>query len=120
MIVSVTYRMQRSLTALKSHFERLKYLALLSAKGHYEHWGMTRRYGKDATNQGLLEVHRQVFSETLLTPLEGLDEEERPQAGTKPHNDGRSSLVPKGSSGGARLHFRWLSECLESLRRTRL
>jgi hypothetical protein len=120
MVASVTNRMQRSLAALKSHYERLRYLALLGTKGHYAHWGMSRRYGKQATEQGLLEVHRAVFDETLLTPLQRLDQEEAAHAGSQPLNDRTSSLAPKGSRFGARLHFRWLSECLQALRRRRL
>jgi hypothetical protein len=121
MLVSVFDRVQHGLSALKGHYDRLRYLGRLCAKGPYTHWGLSRRYGQNAAEQGMLEAHRQVFNETLLTTLQQLDQEELARSmAEEPPSDRGPSLVPKGSTGGSRLHFRWLSECLEALRRARL
>src|SRR5947209_5985668 len=53
---------------------KVEYIASLrdAQSGNYAHWGLSRAYGEQATQQALAEAHRLLFLRLLRTPLRAL------------------------------------------------
>jgi len=53
---------------------KIEYVASLrdAQSGTYSHWGLSRAYGEQATQQALAEAHRLLFLKLLRTPLRAL------------------------------------------------
>ncbi len=99
-----------TLAALGGLWERLRYLAeLRAADGRYQHWGMARTFGDDATQRTLAEVHTELFLEVLRTPLRRLAGESSafPLAGP--------SSLPAHLEGGTPEHFNSIVSALAAL-----
>lgn len=71
-----------TLAALPSPLARLRYLASLrSADGVYEHWGMTRIYGRDMAQVAMARAHTAVVLELLRLPMRDVFRQLKEEAG---------------------------------------
>lgn len=67
---------KRSLAKLGGALEQLRYLCGLRQKdGRYEHWGMNRVYGEQATQSTVHEAHVESYMDCLRTPLGALEQQ---------------------------------------------
>ena len=67
--------LSNTLSSLGSLLDRLEYVAGLRSSGKYEHWGLSRTYGDQASQEMIEEVHRFNYLETLRSPLKTLTDE---------------------------------------------
>ena len=100
----------RTLSAIPSVFAKLAYLSDLRTAGRYFHWGLARRYGKDAAEEALAQVHTELWIEVLRTPTPQLygafcdylaSSDRPPEDWYARHND----VIPSSVGGGNKLHF---------------
>src|SRR5712672_2701039 len=67
-----------TLAAVPGLLGKLCYLAALhDGNGTYEHWGLAKVYGPDATRAAINTSHRALLSKILKTPLPALLEDVR-------------------------------------------
>jgi hypothetical protein len=114
-----------TLSTVPGLWGKLQYVSgLRQAEGHYEHWGLTRSYGRDAVQSAILDAHRELVFQVLRTPLCQLLEETERAAN---QNDvslknfverlaaDTGALLPLGLGGGSLRHFTTVLESLSSL-----
>lgn len=65
--------LQRSVSALPTVWEKLRFLGELRRDGaEYQHWGLEQKYGKDAAQAAMAEVHAGLFNEMVSSKLSEL------------------------------------------------
>src|SRR5579859_7318594 len=63
----------RSLSAIDGLWSKLLYVAQLrSSQGQYEHWGHSRTYGQQRSQEALAQIHSELYLEVLRAPLREL------------------------------------------------
>lgn len=59
-----------TLNAVPGLWGKLRYVSGLRQKDeHYEHWGLARKYGKDAADSAIRGAHRDLLLQILRMPL---------------------------------------------------
>jgi hypothetical protein len=80
---------ETTLAALSGCLAKLAYLGSLRRKGGYQHWGMSRLHGEEASDRALKTAHEEVLSAVLRTPISALEEDLRESS--------RASKQPAGA-----------------------
>jgi hypothetical protein len=116
---------KNTLAALPGHWQKLLYFGeLRKENAQYDHWGLKRRYGADASVQAMSAAHTEVFLRILRTPLRTLLQDLRasaaPQSRThQEYVDGlrakRDEILPNDEGGGSVRHFDLTVRTLETL-----
>ena len=111
---------RRTLGALPGLWARLRYIAgLRGPAGFYQHWGMSRTFGPEATQQVVSAAHSELFVKLLRTPLRQLTAE---FTEGKPSSDELldwSLYVPANLEGGSVEHFKSVVSALLALSEAR-
>lgn len=104
-----------TLAALPTPLARLRYLASLRAAGlDYDHWGMVRRYGRDAAQAAMSRAHTAVVLELLRLPLREVFRQLKDDAIRLSQPAGKyfeqlsaygAALHPQKLGGGSARHF---------------
>jgi hypothetical protein len=118
---------QRTLSAVPGLWGKLLYVSSLrQPDGRYEHWGLKRRFGKEAAEKAICSVHQDLVLRTLRMPLHELIKdttEEATQQGTPLAeflarlSTNRQMLLPEKFRAGSARHFMTVLESLASLAR---
>src|SRR4051794_15488368 len=75
---------KRTLSVVPGLWHKLAYLGgLRKDSGEYDHWGLSKRYGADATKSALGSAHEQVFLDVLRKPVDTLLSEVKENAAEK-------------------------------------
>jgi len=119
-----------TLQAVSGYWQKMLYLTSLRREGkssEYEHWGLARRYGKQASSDAVKAAHSDVFLGVLRSPLRTLEEDAK-QAATPlnvPAADyvedlwkQRDTLLPDELHGGTQRHFDLVLRTLRALLRS--
>src|SRR3954469_11148666 len=72
-----------TLQAVSGYWQKMLYLTSLRREGkssEYEHWGLARRYGKQASSDAVKAAHSDVFLGVLRSPLRTLEEDAKQAA----------------------------------------
>lgn len=117
--------LKRTLAAVPGLWHKLAYLGgLRKDSGDYDHWGLSKRYGADATKAALGSAHEQIFLDVLRKPVKRLLEEVKENAVEKELPEAeyveelwisRDPMTPTDLGGGSRRHFEVTLETLRSL-----
>jgi hypothetical protein len=117
--------MHRTLSSIPGPWLKLQYIASLRSEGNqYEHWGLARVFGNEATQHAVEHAHRDVVLNLLRTPLAALMEEARKAAERErqPLNvyvqglyAQGEQLLPAKLGGGSAKHFSSVLLALSSL-----
>ncbi len=114
-----------TLGAVPGLWGKLRYVSSLKqSEGHYEHWGLTRKYGTNAVQSAIFDAHRELIFQVLRMPLRQLLAETEKAA----NRDDVSikefvsrlaaefeSLMPTRVGGGSQRHFMTVLQSLSSL-----
>ncbi|MCU1309534.1 MAG: hypothetical protein JWO20_659 [Candidatus Angelobacter sp.] len=121
---------KRTLAVVPGIWHKLAYLAALRKdSGEYEHWGLSKRYGKEATRSALGAAHSEVFVDVLRKPVATLMEEVTENAVEQnlPEEEyveelwlSRRPMLPSHLAGGSQKHFELTLKTLRSLIQWRL
>ncbi len=92
--------------------------------GSYVHWGLARVHGEREARQAMAEVHRQVLSELLSTPIRLLLEDVCQSAGetagyVEELRARRGGMLPENSSDGSVKHLSSVLHALSLLAQAR-
>src|SRR3954471_11593018 len=75
---------KRTLAVVPGLWHKLAYLGGLRKEGgQYDHWGLSKRYGNEATKNALGAAHEEVFIEVLRKPVKTLLDEVQENAAEK-------------------------------------
>ena len=119
---------KNTLAALPGYWQKLLYFGeLRKESAEYDHWGMRRRYGTEASVTAMGAAHTDVFLRILRTPLRALLADVR--ASAAPQNrtqqeyvenlrESRDEILPTDDGGGSTRHFDLTVRTLESLIRS--
>src|SRR5438270_15101 len=120
---------KRTLAVVPGLWHKLAYLGgLRKESGDYDHWGLSKRYGNEATKNALVAAHEEVFLEVLRKPLGNLLNEAEENAGEKdlPPAEyvdelwlSRKPMTPAELGGGSYKHFEVTLKTLKSLLKAR-
>jgi hypothetical protein len=105
---------------------KIAYLAGLRGPGQcgYSHWGLSRIYGEEGTQQAFSEAHRSLFLQLLRTPLRTLREDVAvssaasqisPREFVEDLQPRLPALLPQDLGGGSARHFSSVLRALSSL-----
>ena len=116
---------KRTLAVVPGLWHKLAYLGgLRKDSGEYDHWGLSKRYGKDATENALGAAHEHLFLDVLRKPVGQLFSEAEANAKEKEIPPGeyveelwisRRPMTPSDLGGGSRRHFDVTLKTLKSL-----
>jgi hypothetical protein len=116
---------KKTLAVVPGLWHKLAYLAALRKdSGEYEHWGLSKRYGHEATRSALGSAHSGVFIDLLRKPVSTLLEEVKENAAEKnlPEKEyveelwlSRQPMTPAQLAGGSQRHFDLTLKTLRSL-----
>jgi hypothetical protein len=116
---------RRTLAVVPGLWHKLAYLGgLRKDTGDYDHWGLSKRYGNEATKSALSSAHEQVFLDVLRKPVATLLEEATENAAEKeiPATEyveelwiSRKPMIPDDLAGGSDRHFEVTLKTLQSL-----
>lgn len=116
---------KRTLAVVPGLWHKLAYLGgLRKDSGEYDHWGLSKRYGREATESALETAHEQVFLDVLRKPVGKLFSEAQENAAEKeiPPAEyveelwiSRKPMTPEDLGGGSHLHFEITLKTLQSL-----
>ncbi len=114
-----------TLSGLPGVLAKLDYISSLRcADGRYQHWGLARIYGDEATQRAIAEVHRLLFLELLRMPMRRvvIDAASAGSANQRSLNafvedlGGRAqNLIPPELGGGSLRHFNSMISALLAL-----
>ncbi len=117
-----------TLAGLPGVLAKLDYVSSLrDADGRYQHWGLARVYGDEATQRAIAEVHRLLFLELLRMPMRkllldaasaGSASKRSLQAFVEDLGERASGLVPAELGGGSLRHFNSMISALSALVKT--
>ena len=129
LIESLDNFIKRTLAVVPGLWHKLAYLGgLRKDSGDYDHWGLSKRYGADATKTALSSAHEQVFLDVLRKPVETLLTEVKDNAAEKelPTEEyveelwiSRKPMTPVELGGGSQRHFEVTLKTLKSLVRSK-
>jgi len=107
---------KRTLSVLNGVWSKLNYIReLRDADGRYRHWGLARTYGEEATDKVIADVHSELYSQILQTPLPELFEQlemSAEDADCSAHQlaqqllNQKERITPSDMRGGAPEHMR--------------
>ena len=116
---------KRTLAVVPGLWHKLAYLGgLRKDSGDYDHWGLSKRYGTEATKTALGSAHEQVFINVLRKPVATLLKEVKENAAEKELPDeeyveelwlSREPMTPNDLAGGSKRHFEATLKTLRSL-----
>jgi hypothetical protein len=116
---------RRTLGVVPGLWHKLAYLASLRKdSGEYEHWGLSKRYGNEATRSALGSAHSGVFIDVLRKPVSTLLDEVKENAAEQnlPEKEyveelwlSRKPMIPTHLAGGSQKHFELTLKTLRSL-----
>ncbi|HUS19814.1 MAG TPA: hypothetical protein VMZ25_09205 [Terriglobales bacterium] len=119
---------KNTLAALPGYWQKLVYFGeLRKDTASYDHWGMRRRYGTEASKTAMSAAHTDVFLRILRTPLRTLLADLRssaaPQNRTQEEymeklQEIRDDILPQDEGGGSAQHFDLTVRTLETLIRS--
>ena len=125
LIESLDNFIKRTLAVVPGLWHKLAYLGgLRKESGEYDHWGLSKRYGADATKTALGAAHQQVFVDVLRKPVATLLTEVKENAEEKelPAEEyveelwiSRKPMTPQELGGGSQKHFELTLRTLKSL-----
>ena len=107
----------RTLNALRSAWEKLRYVSSLRENGRYRHWGMERTYGEVDAQAAILQAHNEVAVTILRRPLQQLDAElvEEDAGGVQEIAENPVAFSPE--AGPVTTHLNSVAVALSELRR---
>ncbi|SRR5258706_1181060 len=116
-----------TLAAVPGLLGKLSYLAALhDGNGAYDHWGLDKVYGPDATRAAINTSHRTLLSKILRTPLPVLLDDVKNssanhQVGAREFLSSLSSphSLPKSPPPAAQVHFKSVLHALLALAESR-
>jgi hypothetical protein len=116
---------RKTLAVVPGVWHKLAYLAALRKDtGEYEHWGLSKRYGSEATRAALGSAHAGVFVDVLRKPVATLLEEVKENAAEQqlPEKEyveelwlSRKPMIPHDLNGGSQKHFEFTLKALRRL-----
>jgi hypothetical protein len=114
---------ETTLASLAGDLRRLEYLAtLLGDDQTYNHWGLARTYGKQASQDALEQAHRKTLNRVLAQPLHVLLTEMQAMGAkdeVQEYLDGLEAqaprLLPQNSGKASGLHLRSVLHALSAL-----
>jgi hypothetical protein len=116
---------KRTLAVVPGLWHKLAYLGgLRKDSGEYDHWGLSKRYGSQATKSALGSAHQQLFIDVLRKPVATLLEEVKENAAEKELPEAeyveelwmsREPMTPNDLGGGSKRHFDVTLKTLRSL-----
>jgi hypothetical protein len=125
LIESLDNFIKRTLAVVPGLWHKLAYLGgLRKESGEYDHWGLSKRYGNEATKAALGTAHEQVFIDVLRKPVSTLLSEVKENAEEKelPPEEyveelwiSRKPMTPTELGGGSQKHFELTLRTLKSL-----
>lgn len=117
--------MKSTLAALPGYWQKLLYFGELRGEVvKYDHWGMKRRYGTDASISAIGAAHTDVFLRILRTPLRilladlrssAMPQNRSPQDYLQQVNEERDNILPSDPGGGSQKHFDLTLHTIDSL-----
>ena len=117
----------RTLAAVPGWLGKLEYVSgLVQPDGNYDHWGMIRIYGPEATQRAARQAHRHLIAQILRTPLKEMLKDAETSGAPKHLSSSRyveellkraESLIPKQLSQGSASHFSSVLHALSALAR---
>lgn len=120
---------KRTLAVVPGLWHKLAYMGgLRKESGEYDHWGLSKRYGNEATRSALGAAHEQVFLDVLRKPVRNLLHEAQENAAEKeiPPEEyveelwiSRKPMTPTELGGGSSRHFEVTIKTLQSLTRAK-
>lgn len=120
---------KRTLAVVPGLWHKLAYMGgLRKDSGEYDHWGLSKRYGNEATKSALSAAHEQVFLDVLRKPVGNLLDEAEENAAEKeiPAEEyveelwlSRKPMTPDEVGGGSSRHFEVTLKTLQSLARAK-
>lgn len=120
---------KRTLAVVPGLWHKLAYMGgLRKDSGEYDHWGLSKRYGNEATKSALSAAHEQVFLDILRKPVRNLLDEAEENAAEKeiPAAEyveelwiSRKPMTPDEVGGGSTRHFEVTLKTLQSLTRAK-
>jgi hypothetical protein len=108
----------RTLSKIPNALDRLRFIADMRKEGQYEHWGLTKEYGRDAAQSGIGEAHADSFETVLTTPIPELEASEKAPTAETGQTD-ISKMLPSDLRGGTKKHFSWIVKVISMLNQTR-
>lgn len=117
---------QNTLAAVAGLVGKVAYLAGLRrhAQPGYTHWGISRTYGEEDSQQAFAKAHRELFLKVLRTPLRELREDISVSSAESkvPAQEyveklrmRKEELLPEDLGGGSARHFSSVLHALSSL-----
>lgn len=116
---------RNTLDAVSGVWQKLRYVSeLRQPDGHYEHWGLMRKYGKNAAERAILRAHQELALHILRMPLGKLVEQTADAAAQGEISPSvfvarliaeGHRLLPGDLCGGSLRHFTSVLESLSSL-----
>jgi hypothetical protein len=117
---------ETTLAGVAGTIGKMEYVASLrdETSGSYSHWGLSRAYGEQATQQALAEAHRRLFLRLLRTPLRDLRDDVMVSSGALQISAGEyverlrshaPALLPQDLGGGSAHHFSSVLQALSIL-----
>lgn len=118
---------RRTLASVSGDWSKLQYVASLRLhNGVYQHWGLARIYGEEASSRAIADAHRDLFLALLRTPVKELWKDAQEAARRSQTTDlkfvarldaAREELVPEQYGGGSIRHFNSVLVALSGLAR---
>lgn len=105
-----------TLTRMPNTLRRLQFIAGMRSAEGYEHWGMSKVYGRDAAQRAIGEAHANTFEQVLTTPIPRLAEGELEEAARDLANG--DTMLPSDLRGGSKRHLSWILKAVYLLRRS--
>lgn len=114
---------ETTLAALAGDLQRLEYLStLLGDDQTYDHWGLTRTYGKQASQEALEQAHRKTLNRVLAQPLRVLLSEMQAMGAKEDLREYLSELqeqgtrlLPQNAGKASGLHLKSVLHALSAL-----
>jgi len=116
---------RNTLDAVPGLWGKLRYVSALRQKdGHYEHWGLTRKFGKNAAEKAIHQAHQGLALRILRMPLSELMEKTAEGAAQSELTlrefvarliADLENLLPENLCGGSLRHFTTVVQSLSYL-----
>jgi hypothetical protein len=119
---------ETTLAAVSGRLAQLAYLGSLRGEKGYLHWGISQRYGEEATDRALKTAHHELLSIVLRTPISDLEEDVRASSHASGETAGAymesmrrrvDELLPSPGDLASARHLNSVLTALSSLEKTR-
>ncbi len=96
-----------TLARISTPLGRLRFISAMREGSGYQHWGLSKLYGREAAQKGIAEAHSDAFEQVLTTPVSQLAGAEENQPAL-PRQAPCPDLLPADPRGGSRRHLNWI------------